>query len=141
LYGGNEADFIYGGYGNDAIGGDVIRQSVRQRRQDSIYGHDGIDSIYGGTENDELHGGIGNDLVFDKAATTRSMAMTGADYLNGGTGDDYLNGSTQNQSINDSDFGHAGRRNRKRLLPLRGSRRPLHRRTARLTSNTASTKP
>lgn len=85
IIGGNGAQVIKGGDGNDVIYGDNITGHDANGDYISSTANDGADTIYGGKGNDYIIGGGGNDFL---------DGGSGADYLDGGDGDDILVGGT-----------------------------------------------
>ena len=84
---GNTDDVLFGGPGNDTLGG--------LNGDDVLYGGSGDDSLFGGNHDDTLFGGSGNDVL---------MGGNHADRLNGGTGDDVLHGENHDDLL----FGGGG---------------------------------
>ncbi|MCR4880469.1 MAG: hypothetical protein K6A44_00750 [bacterium] len=87
IIGGNGAQTIKGGNGNDVIFGD--KPNGHDENGNYIYSTkaDGNDTIYGGAGNDYIIGGAGNDFI---------DGGEGKDYLDGGAGNDTLVGGTVN---------------------------------------------
>jgi Ca2+-binding RTX toxin-like protein len=73
---------IYGGYGNDTLGGGV-----------------GADVIAGGGDNDSLYGWLGDDILYGDNGNDRLFGEQNNDVLNGGTGQDSLYGGDGNDDL------------------------------------------
>ena len=82
--GGEAADLLFGGPGNDTIHG--------RYGNDLAYGDDGSDFVAGDSGSDELHGGMGSDTVFGEAGNDLLFGEDGNDVLHGSAGNDTLNG-------------------------------------------------
>ena len=76
IWGGNAADCILGGSGND-----------------TIHGSNGADTIFGNAGNDSLSGGNGADVLYGGAGADKLLGGNGNDTLWGGAGNDTLTGS------------------------------------------------
>ena len=84
LYGGEAADDLNCGGGNDVIdGGGGVDQMDGGAGDDSLDGGEGGDVAHGGEGDDVLQGGAGNDSLHGE---------DGADHLDGGAGNDLLFG-------------------------------------------------
>lgn len=97
LYGGADADKIFGGNGNDLIYGDgtLIRDSSRDGKISVLTEEtpdDGNDTLYGKLGNDTINGGGGSDLLYGDDGNDSLIGGSGNDKLIGGAGDDTLNG-------------------------------------------------
>ncbi|MGJ8625261.1 MAG: calcium-binding protein, partial [Yoonia sp.] len=84
-------DLIYGGSGNDKIGGGTF--------DDVIYGDHGKDKANGGSGDDVIYGGASNDLLNGNSGDDELFGGTGNDKLTGGTGDDILDGGSQGDRL------------------------------------------
>ncbi|MEY1557986.1 beta strand repeat-containing protein [Yoonia sp. R2331] len=100
LYGGDGADTIKGGNGNDHLDGGA--------GADSIFGGNGTDNIFGGSGADKIWAGVGDDIVTAGDNDDTVVAETGDDLVMGGggldviagrEGDDYLNGDDGHDSM------------------------------------------
>jgi len=98
LRGGEEAELILGGLGDDyAVGGggndrleggmgnDVLKGDVGD---DILYGGEGNDRLFGDEGNDKLYGGDGDDALFGRDGDDWIEGGRGADKLKGGAGAD-----------------------------------------------------
>lgn len=86
LDGGDGADSLLGGIGDDIItgnGGD-----------DTLDGGGDDDSILGGIGDDLIRGSSGDDSLFGEAGDDRLFGGAGSDQLSGGAGDDTLSGDS-----------------------------------------------
>lgn len=92
-------DEIYGGHGDDIIGGDVYDRNSAV--DNLIIGGD--DVIYGGGGDDDIFGEVvfgdgvtgvsgGNDVLFGGAGNDEVRGQTGDDFIDGGKGNDTLDG-------------------------------------------------
>ena len=88
----NNADEIFGGFGNDTIYG--------MDDDDTINGDQGNDLIYGGVDNDSMVGADGNDTIFGDHGNDLADGGNGNDLLFGGIGDDTLSGGLGNDTVN-----------------------------------------
>lgn len=77
--GGEGADHLYGGDGDDVLKGEG-----------------GVDYIYGGEHNDYLEGGTGSDLIEGGIGNDRLLGQGDADLLDGGAGNDEVSGAAGN---------------------------------------------
>ncbi|CAN5472378.1 hypothetical protein BH11PSE11_BH11PSE11_04950 [soil metagenome] len=103
------ADVLYGGEGNDSIGGHF--------GDDILYGEAGNDVMAGDDDNDILYGGDGDDKMtgdYGKLAydSGYSVIIQGSDYLDGGAGNDWMQGEAGDDKLyggvgNDELFGDA----------------------------------
>ena len=100
--GGDGADFLVSGAGNDDLeggaGDDVIDG---QGGLDTVAGGDGNDVVIGGLDADTIDGNIGNDIL---------IGGSGTDIMNGGDGNDFMRGNGGRDTMtggdgNDSMFG------------------------------------
>jgi Ca2+-binding RTX toxin-like protein len=83
-----EADYLFGGLGNDTItGGGGNDFLVGQAGDDVVSGGEGVDIVVGGDGNDTLSGGAGNDTIL------------------GGNGDDRVLFSVSNDGLDSTDTG------------------------------------
>lgn len=94
-------DMIFGGAGNDTIGGSGLLGGGAD--DDVITGSAGADSLFGAGGNDTLSGGDGNDLI---------GGATGEDVIDGGSGADQIWTSAGNDTAlgdaGDDEIGGAG---------------------------------
>jgi Ca2+-binding RTX toxin-like protein len=77
---GSGDQLLFGGPGNDTLGGGI------GSGRDALWGDDGDDQLYGGDDGDFLDGGAGADRLFGEE---------GADTLVGGFGSDLLDGTDE----------------------------------------------
>ena len=82
IWGGNAADCILGGSGND-----------------TIHGSNGADTLFGNAGNDCLSGGNGNDVLYGGAGADKMLGGNGNDTLYGGAGNDTLTGGNGNDTF------------------------------------------
>ncbi|MFN6516410.1 MAG: beta strand repeat-containing protein [Nostoc sp. CreGUA01] len=98
--GGNGADNIIGGTGNDTLnagnGNDNIYGGAGA---DNIIGGNGNDSLDGGTGNDTLTGNNGNDFLYGGVGNDTLLGGNGSDFLRGGLGNDILTGNNDNDTF------------------------------------------
>ena len=78
--GGDGADRLAGGGGNDTLAG--------ERGRDTLLGDNGNDIIRGGGGNDRIRGGAGDDSLTGNAGDDRIRCDTGDDTVAGGSGAD-----------------------------------------------------
>lgn len=91
LVGGNGAEILTGGVGDDTIDG--------RGGADRLFGQAGNDRLLGGRGADHLDGGEGNDTVLAGAGFDELFGREGDDYLNGEDGEDTLDGGTGNDIL------------------------------------------
>lgn len=85
---------IYGGVGNDSIGGSELGDVLQGNQgADTVNGWEGNDWIYGGQGNDLLLGSDGGDNVNGNLGDDTVAGGSGADTLHGGQGNDSLAGA------------------------------------------------
>jgi len=84
LSGGNGADQVAGGSGDDTLNGDD--------HADNMFGGDGDDFVFGGQGFDRFFLGSGNDTAFGGTETDAFFAHGGNDFIDGGDGDDRMYG-------------------------------------------------
>ena len=82
IWGGNAADCILGGSGND-----------------TIHGSNGADTLFGNAGNDCLSGGNGNDVLYGGEGADKMLGGNGNDTLYGGAGNDTLTGGNGNDTF------------------------------------------
>lgn len=91
LTGGDDADSLYAGVGNDKIYGD--RTPPTGNTDPNWTGSaDGNDVIRAGGGKDTVYGGGGNDYIFGEDGEDSLFGGTGTDYLSGGADNDTLTG-------------------------------------------------
>ena len=93
LFGGDGADAITGGAGNDTLSGlDGYDNLYGGDGDDTLYGGDGYDNLYGGDGDDTLYGGADIDEIYGGADDDTLYGGDSLDNLYGGAGDDDLYG-------------------------------------------------
>ncbi len=119
LDGGEGADTIIGGAGNDTlssrqdtpsgiaddtiIGTDGHDQFDGGAGQDTIFGSTGDDTITGGVGNDCIRGGDGDDLIFGSDGNDSIDGSLGDDTIHGEDGDDNLRGGDGDDDLHGDD--------------------------------------
>jgi Ca2+-binding RTX toxin-like protein len=87
LYGGNGADGLRGWYGQDRLyGGANDDDLVGEQDADQLYGGDGLDKLDGGDGTDELYGEAGNDSLYGGNDSDVLAGGDGNDTIDGGAG-------------------------------------------------------
>ncbi len=95
--GGNGADNIIGGTGNNTINAGNGNDNVYGGAgADNIIGGNGNDTLDGGTGNDSLTGNNGNDFLYGGVGNDTLLGSNGNDFLRGGLGNDILTGNNDN---------------------------------------------
>ena len=87
MEGGDDADSLFGGSGDDVIYGDK-KSGSSPDANDTLVGGDGADKLYGGAGDDVLFGGAGDDEVYgnDGGDTFYFASDEGNDKFFGGDG-------------------------------------------------------
>ncbi|MBZ0093103.1 MAG: hypothetical protein K8F27_12905, partial [Sulfuricellaceae bacterium] len=104
--GGTEADYLYGGGGDDIVkGGDGNDYLEGELGSDELQGGSGNDTLVGGQGADILKGEAGKDTLIGGMDTDMLEGGQGADRLEGGLGVDtyQLNSNDGNDTILDAD--------------------------------------
>lgn len=106
MYGGDGADRLTGGFGQDVIygeGGDdqISDQSTRATANwdNYLFGGDGNDWILGSWGNDQISGGADNDSLYGSDGIDYLWGEDGSDLLEGGNGNDALWGGNGNDRL------------------------------------------
>jgi len=94
--GGENNDYILGGFGDATLNGD--------NGEDSIFGGKSDDIIGGFSEADILKGANGNDIMLGNNGNDDLKGQVGNDILVGGGGDDVLAGGGGNDTLMDAGY-------------------------------------
>lgn len=107
---------VFGGRGNDSIGGNgggYADTLYGQAGNDRLTGYSGNDRLFGGlgkdhligsSGDDVLHGGLGDDVTHGSDGSDTIFGGTGADRLHGGPGSDTLAGQQGDDQLFSKDY-------------------------------------
>ena len=115
FYGGDSADKIWAGNGNDIAHGEAGADTIGAGTgRDRLFGGIGADRLSGEEGKDRIFGGAGSDLAYGGDDGDQIRGGAGTDDLNGGRGWDRLWGEEDDDDLcgnegNDRLFGGAGR--------------------------------
>ncbi|MBB5873458.1 Ca2+-binding RTX toxin-like protein [Allocatelliglobosispora scoriae] len=88
-----DVEDLYGGEGNDTLGGDSGANYIQGNGgHDTIKGWGGADTIYGAAGNDDIDGGGGNDILHGESGNDVLDGWSENDLIYGESGDDVLYG-------------------------------------------------